>query len=321
MTGPAADPALEEALDWLLRLREAPHDAGLRRAHAAWLAAAPAHAAAWTRAAHLWHGLGAVGPQQQSLPHARQPARAVAPVALARRALWPALAAGIALPLLAPGLRRAWQADLSTGTGEQRNATLPDGSRIALAPRSALRLDFGPERRLLEVLEGGAFLEAATAPAQPLLVLAQGTRLRVPGADVDLQLLGGGFQVAVQRGQVTLEDDRPSPALRQELAAGESLRLAPGACSWQRGRQAPASIATWRDGPLFLQDTSLSDAIDLIGRYHHGWVLLRDATLGQRRLTGLYDPREPERALRAMVAPVGGMVRRLSPLLYLVEAA
>ena len=73
---------MEEAMDWLLRLKAEPECPQTRLAFAAWLERDEAHRKAWHHALRTWDALGAADPRFVSATSGPRPL----PVALARPA-------------------------------------------------------------------------------------------------------------------------------------------------------------------------------------------------------------------------------------------
>jgi len=71
-------------------------------------------------------------------------------------------------------------------------------------------------------------------------------------------------------------------------------------------------IGAWREGRLFVNDATVGAVVEQIQRYHPAWIAVPDVTLAQQTVTGLYDLRDPDRALRALVQPHGGKVHEIS---------
>lgn len=327
-----SDPLLEEAMDWLLRLQDAPGDAPLAAACERWVGRDAAHGRAWARALRAWALVGEVPPAHlaqwsagpaasAALPGLPVPRRQGARAAPRRRML-PGLALGAAAACLAiavlPDAVLRLRADAATGTGESRRVTLADGTVIHLAPRSAIATRYTAAARRVTLLAGEAFFEVAPAPDRPFIVSAEGLEVRVIGTAFDLRLAGDQLEVAVQHGHVRLSYGRATPPLEADLTAGERMRVALDGGAATRGRLPPAEVAGWRDGVLFVQDATVAEVVEMLRRYHAGWVLLRDDRLAARRVTGLYDLSDIGRALRALVQPHGGQVREVTPLLYIM---
>jgi transmembrane sensor len=318
-----SDPLLEEAMDWLLRLQESPGDAALAAACERWAGRDAAHGRAWARAMRAWALVGEVPPAhvaQWSGTPAMDGASPVVPTP--RRRMLAGLAFGAAAACLAvavlPDAVLRLRADEATATGESRRVTLADGTVIHLAPRSAMAVRYTAATRGVTLLAGEAFFEVAPAPDRPFIVSAEGLEVRVIGTAFDLRLAGDQLEVAVQHGHVRLFYDRMTPPLQADLTAGERMRVALDGGAATRGRLSPTEVAGWRDGMLFVQDATVAEVVEVLRRYHAGWVLLRDERLAARRVTGLYDLRDIGRALRALAQPHGGQVREVTPLLYIM---
>jgi transmembrane sensor len=86
-----------------------------------------------------------------------------------------------------------------------------------------------------------------------------------------------------------------------------------------RERIEPSAVASWRDGQLFVDNVTVSQVVDELQRYQKGWIVIADDRLAAQRVTGLYDLRDPGRALRALVQPSGGTVREITPFLHVLS--
>jgi transmembrane sensor len=82
---------------------------------------------------------------------------------------------------------------------------------------------------------------------------------------------------------------------------------------------APSDIGAWRSGQLFVQDETIGSVVEQLQRYHSAWISVPDSYLATQRVTGLYDLRDPDRALRALVQPYAGHVRDVSPYLRVIS--
>ena len=304
------DPVWEEALDWLLRLQAAPTDVALIRERDAWIAASPAHADAYRRAEKVWRLTGDVAPAT----------RWASP-----RPAWRGRAMGLAVGLLAaclvlflaPAAMLRLEADHRTVTGEIRTVSLADGSRIDLDTASAVAVDYRAGERAVQLLAGRAFFEVA-ADQRPFTVQAGDVTVTVTGTGFDLRRDDHRVAVAVQHGGVTVAGGGGSGA-PVRLGLGDRLSIDTARGISTRGRVVPSQIAAWRQGRLIADGATVAEVVAELGRYHAGFVFLTDPALGTRRVTGIYDLRDPAAALRALVQPHGGQVREVTPYLLLVE--
>ena len=101
-----------------------------------------------------------------------------------------------------------------------------------------------------------------------------------------------------------------SGEVREQILAGEA-RL---------GHFSPSQAAAWRQGQLVADDLPIAEVVAQLKRYVPGLIVLRDdAGLASKRVTGVYDLRHPEAALRAVVQPHGGRVERYSAWVLVVR--
>lgn len=317
---------LEDAMDWLIRLREAPTDLALIQGWEDWLQASDAHAEAWTRICRTWAALG----ETPSAPPqtARQPADHPA-ARLASTRPWQSssrnlafvtiafLSAGLVAMLLGPALQLRLEADFRTGSGETEIVTLADGSRVTLAPDTALADDVDTNVRHIRLLSGEAFFEVERDTTRPFVVEAPDASVRVLGTAFSVRDTGHGTRVELAHGSIALTAN-----------GGTELTLVPGDVvtvdrrdgQTEHSRIDPADIALWREGRLSVTDQPLGDVVALIQRQHPGWIMMPERHLADLRVTGLYNLDDPDKALAALVAPFGLTVRAASPHLRIISS-
>lgn len=320
---------LEEAVDWLLRLREMPAEPDLVASWEAWLQASDAHARAWARICRTWDVLGEGAVR---LPGSTQETVAVSPEMpvlrdrgwrMSRRGLGLASACVVAVGLLAtvfgPALQIRLQADFRTAAGETEIVTLSDGSRVTLAPETALADEFDGAARHVRLLAGEAFFEVERDVARPFLVDAPDASVRVLGTAFSVRDTGHGTRVELAHGSIALQPDGRRGGGELMLAPGDVVTVDRAAGKAERSRIDPAEIALWREGRLSVSDQPLGDVVALIQRQHPAWIMLPERDVAALRVTGLYDLSDPDKALMALAAPFGLTVRAASPYLRIIS--
>jgi len=310
------DPA-QDALNWLIVLNERPEAPELRARFDAWLAASPAHRAAWEEACRVWVLLGEAGAAERprgvrSRSSRRNPRRRRLVLAGAGVAL-----AGCLLALLLPAVSLQLQADFVTAVGETREVSLPDGSRLHLGGDSAVAVDYSAEARVVRLMAGSVFAEVA-AEGRRFTVIADGLESSALGTAYEVRRLDSGTFVAVARGSVGAEDRRT--ALAERLNAGDWLHVARDGSGSRRGTARADQVAAWRDGHLAVKDWPLGDVADALRHHFRGAIIVLDDALAGRRVTGIYDLDDPAGALRAAAYPAGGRVRAVTPWVLVVSA-
>jgi len=314
--GETDESILEEAMDWFLRLREPSRTADDEREFGQWLSRSAAHRDAWLKACKTWELMGETTPIHEEL---WRPTTQVKTVVLRRRRrAWGvgvalALAACLVLALAGPSLLLRYQADFSTQTAELRKVTLDDGSLVELGPKSAIDTDFTNGARHVTLLAGEAFFDVRHDPARPFIVNAAGVKVTVLGTAFDVHMKPEDTTVELVRGLVGLSVDGTSH--RFELSPGDSISVARADGKVSRSRLSPDDIAAWRNGKLFVNDVTIAAVVEELQRYHPAWISIPSGDLANRRVTGLYDLSNPDRALEALVQPYGGKVHSVSPYL------
>ncbi|MCW2294694.1 transmembrane sensor [Pseudomonas sp. BIGb0408] len=316
------------ALDWLLRVQQSPEDTGLRSDLAAWLSIDDSHAEAYRKAERVWRITGmaqaaalADEPQAPPQPTLAAHTTAAVPPARPRRRRWPGLLAGALAACLAvviaPGAYIALQSDYRTGLGQQRTVELEDGSRIHLDSESAISVDYSDGQREVCLLAGQAFFEVAPDQARPFSVDARPLRITVTGTAFNVALRQTGLAVAVQHGSVRVEEN--DTTLADALSAGDRLRWQRGSHEVTRDTLPVSQIAAWQKGQLVVRDARISDVLEELRPYLPGKVSLRDAALGEQRITGVYALADPDAALRAVIQPYQGTVSIWTPWLRVIK--
>lgn len=312
-------------MNWLLRLDQAQSDATLREAHTAWLARDPQNALAWQQACKGWKIIDKIEPTTRS-DWPRHPAVGLVPSKVAaqagrrrRSAAWVAIAAAACLIVAAlPALHRRLGADYATATAETQAISLRDGSTVRLAPESAFSADLeSSERRTIRMSNGRAFFEVARDALRPFVVQAGDVSITVLGTAFDVRVSDDVVAVAVRHGRVAVRQSRDR--IDTQLSPGDQVTIHRGTGQMIAETVPDAAIGSWAEGQLSVLNTSVAEVVSEIRRYHRGWIIIADDGLASERVTGLYNLQKPEMALAALVQPVGGHIRQLSPFLTILS--
>ncbi|MBC2379442.1 FecR family protein [Pseudomonas sp. WS 5106] len=291
--------SLEDAGQWLLDLQASPErfDEFDR-----WLHASDDHFEAWAQVSRVLHALEQLPPTtQQQWP---RPARRRLPLLAA--ACISALAVCAAL-VFNPG----WRADYSTATAETREVTLSDGSRLTLAPRSAINVSIDGAQREVTLVRGEVFFDVVHDAQKPFEVRSNDAVIRVLGTAFDVARAENGLAVEVRDGTVGVNK-------QYRLTAGQRLWIDRQSGVGTQSSVAPTEVAGWINGTQFFENASVAQVVEQLDRYQRGWIVIKDPALANKRVTGLYDMRDTRRALQALVAPIGGEVSAYSPLLIVI---
>ncbi|KAF1073145.1 MAG: Protein FecR [Variovorax sp.] len=281
---PLSTPRLQkQAWVWLRLLHSGevkPWDA---QAFQRWLAASPAHQAAFTEAKLRWQVL-----EQASTGLARAPAgSAVIAARHPRRraflgaAMGVAAVAGVAVVYPPAGLWPApdeWGADDRTATGEQRTLALEGRVSVTLNTRTTIRrqadgidllsgevaVDLPDERRPFIVAAGAGRSQGASGHFE-VRHLAQ--RVCVSCIDGSVRVAHPGGTRLLQARQQVVYDAR---------SIGASVAIE------------PANVSAWRGGELVFRQALLADVLDEIDRYRPGRIVLMNAAARTRPVSGTF---------------------------------
>jgi len=160
-----------------------------------------------------------------------------------------------------------------TEAGEERIVTLPDGSKVHMAPASTLRVKYSDNQRTLNLL-GDAFFE-----------VEKGAPFTVHTAAGDVAVLGTTFSVeareslsvACATGKVQVKRKESEVVLTPGLAVSSTrLGLA------QSKKIELDAIASWREGRLIVRAQSLAYAQRAFERYYPRGFKVEDALLNKQ---------------------------------------
>ncbi|VFR69256.1 Fe2+-dicitrate sensor, membrane component [plant metagenome] len=304
--------ALDQAMDWMVRLNSGRAQARDHAAFARWRESSPAHDAAWTRLQErLGQSLRAIEQLDSRLPGQdarignllRQPMRRSALKALLA-AVGVGTGAWLADRVVPLGTLTA---DLQTRTGQRRAFALADGSQLALNARSAVDVDVAAATRQAVLREGDVVARVSPAAERPFLLMAR---------HVSVVARQGRFLVS--QGEARTRVFALAETLQLRAAAGGERELLPGrgVTVDALGRWQPvtgsATGAEWEQGYLSASPLPLGEVVAALRRYTPAVLRVAPeaAALPVQASLPLDDV---DRALRALVDTQPITVRRYSP--------
>lgn len=293
------DQPQEAAIAWMVELRSGDSTQETRQAFERWLMAHPSHKMAWDKlGGAVAHTLGGFPAQAMPAPGLRASTletslrRAGQRAAGRRRVLRAGLAiggVGAGLGWLVPrlglqlGLMPDVYADLSTGTAQRRQVTLPDGSQMLLDARSSVDLDFSSERRLVRLRQGQLIVSVQPGQAAPFIVQTAQGQAQALGTRYLVRQLENQTQVDVLEHRVAVSAYQGQT---QVLEAGQGVRFNDeGEWVWQA--VPPERSDAWARGLFIADDQPLSDLVEALRPYHAGLIRLAPKAAALR-LTGRY---------------------------------
>lgn len=276
-----------EAAAWLARLHGDAED-DVRSILDAWLAEDPAHAAAFERASETWAILprAARYGEEEVRPRLSSPRHGM---------LRPAAVAACLAALIGFGALW-WSLDdagaYATRTGEQKVATLEDGSRIALNTDTQVDVRFDSGRRRIELDRGEAMFEVAHDAARPFVVVAGDTRIEAIGTVFTVRRTNDDVIVTLIKGKVAVSNQRPGARgasdVRVVLQPGEKLTEPHDGPS--RIEPESVEVATaWRRGQTVFRETPLGAAVSELNRYGGPPIVIDDPRVAALPVSGVFS--------------------------------
>lgn len=285
-----------EAIAWVQRIDSGGATSADAEALQRWCATTPEHAAAFAAASGVWRDIRSAG---TSFPRSHLEALPVRPAprpALSRRVvLGGGLAAAAAATIHAvvhpplglwPSLNEL-SADYRTAVGEQRQFRPADMVAVRMNTQTSITIHGGDgEADRLELVAGQALFEAAES-LRPLVVLAADGRSIGRRARFDVRRVNGpaGAVVSVTcfDGQVRIEQNADSAL----IGPAQSVRYDASGLGRVAAIDAEAESA-WQRGIVLFRATPLAEAVEEINRYRSGRIVLVNAGLAQKPVSGRF---------------------------------
>ncbi len=335
----------EEAATWVWRLDDDNVPAPTRAEFEQWLRRDPRHRRAFDELGGVWHALDDLAEakrdekiatfvaEERRLYEGQQPKRRW----LRRAAPW-AVAASLAITVGAMSwFQRGNEAQtLATAVGQQRSATLADGSTVQLNTNTIVETRFDRARRVVFLRKGEAAFKVAHNPDRPFLVYAGNLVVRAVGTEFNVRLRDSrDVEVIVTEGRVAVEppervakqvamtEDAPKPALpaTRELVAGQRFETMAPEPVIQIDQAALSDALAWREGAIVFDGEPLGQAIVELNRYTDARLVVADAELNELRVGGRFRAGDVDGFIEALGKAFPVTARRGGDGLIYLEAA
>jgi transmembrane sensor len=268
-----------------------------------WRTADPAHEIAWQRAelvSHKFNLLPAalakpvLGRTVRGGANRRAAIKTLALLITAAPAGWLAWRASPASD---------WTADLRTATGEQREFSLADGSRILLDTGSAVDVAFDSGLRKIQLRRGAILITTSADPApqhRPFVVDTAQGRLRALGTRFSVNQDEAQTRVAVFEGAVEVRPTHASSSMSAPtvvVQAGQHTRFTATGVDGIKTNGPHAD--DWSRGVLYANNMRLQDFAAELGRYRPG-ILRCDPAVAELRISGVFQLRDTTPVLESL---------------------
>lgn len=189
---------------------------------------------------------------------------------------------------------------------------LPDGSVVEFKSGAAIRLDFSPATRRVELVQGEAHFQVTRNPDRPFVVVAGAVEVRAVGTAFSVDRGSAQVEVLVTEGRVALDQRVPNTAV-QTLAfldAGHGATIAeadskPAVAEPVASAEIPERLA-WRVPRLEFSGTPLAEAVPMINAHSPVKLVLADDSLRSLQISGVLRADNLE-TLRELLAETHGI--------------
>lgn len=291
------------AADWLTLLMSGEAGDEQQRQWRQWRQAHVDHEAAWQ---HVESVTGRMKSLERAPAYAALSSYATTdqPSSAARRRvtrmlLWGGMATSAGLLASRTDTWQARTADYRSNTGEQREVTLDDGTRLTLNTDSAANVRFDADQRRILLMAGEIMVATRHGPG-----LADPRPLSVVTAEGSIRSLGTRFTVRQRSGQTGVAVLESAVEVSPRAGSGASVLHAGQQTQFSRDAVgAPRAINeqtdAWARGQLVADEQRLGDFAAELDRYRRG-VLRVDPQIANLRLSGVFPLADTDRILATL---------------------
>ncbi|MHB2050118.1 FecR domain-containing protein [Pseudomonas sp. VEM90] len=281
--GTPAQVQVDQAIDWLVKLRFDSPSPRTEQQFQHWLASHPHNRLAWQRVSNLGDELAGLPKDlsRRTLDASQRPkaSRRDHLKLLGLLAVGGSLGWAAREPLGLPQLL----ADTSTATGERRQWQGSDGSRLQLNTASAIDLRYSAVQRQLKLIHGEVSLDSNPNDNRPFHVATHVGPLTTFDGQLLLRNNSQGLLLSVRRGEVTLF---PASASARQVLPGETLQV--GTNGSIQARTLHNDPWGWTEGVLSVQQMPLAEFVSELGRYRPGLLRCAPEVAGLK-VSGTYQ--------------------------------
>lgn len=232
---------------------------------------------------------------------------ASAPSRLSLRRRWAAVAAGIAVLIAFGAYMLSVPATVTLHTADAQQAfTLPDGTRVTLAPHSSLTYS-GDDCRNVE-MQGKIYFEVRHDEAHPFDVRGDAAHVRVLGTQFEVDESGASARQPGASASVFVTGGRVLfAALHRDsggviLGKGMKAVLPRGAARPVLSDDADINEVAWATHRIHFADAPMDEVLRVLGEYYGMRLTASDMS---KRLTGDFDARNRQQVIQVIEETLG----------------
>lgn len=209
-----------------------------------------------------------------------------------------AIAAGVTLYFMYfanAGLPSAATQSVQTAAGEHREVSLPDGTRLTLGARSAIRVAYTDAERSVSLERGEVFFDVTSDETWPFVVRVGASTITAVGTAFNVERQRDRAYVTVTEGVVEVIESASAlgadaeltpvvPVRRERLKAGQRLSL--GSTQSAVETVDVQEALTWIEGRRSYMHEPLRYVIPDVGRYSNRTIVIADPAIEEILYTG-----------------------------------
>ncbi|MDR6101263.1 transmembrane sensor [Agrobacterium larrymoorei] len=306
--------AEEEAVDWLLELRDRPDDEELQKDFEAWVAGDEANAKAYERLRCLVGDAKRLSARESGFefpPKSKQRSRTILPSIIVLLGI----AAGSYFYVTDAFIDL--RADRVTKIAEQASFTAPDGSTLVLNANSAIAFRFSQHERRVVLMRGEILVDVASDPKRPFVVEASGATITALGTAFDVNMLETETKVAVVRHSVAVRLSGEDQM--QVVRENQGVNYASASGMSDVFPINPQSVTEWQSGRLVFEDQPVTVVIETVSRYVPGKILVANGQLRSKMVSGSLDMSDPDKALQSFAKAFDIKLLKVTPYLTILR--
>jgi len=272
-----------------------------------WLADDPRHSEWYARHMKTWNQLDQLA--QWKPEHSKRPNQDLLKYHMTR-SRW-AWLSGIAAALVIVGglwfaSKSSPPADVETVSqnlvaNDYESHVLPDGSIVEMNRGAALKIDYTPEVRRVELVSSEAHFEVAKNSERPFIVHARGVDIRAVGTAFNVKLTGDSVELLVTEGRVQMTAPEPSVSVGQtniksyvrDVVAGQmsvaSLVVKNSSADVvEVSADQVGDLLSWKPELLEFDDVPLSEVVQEFNRRNSVQMEFADTELGDEPIVASF---------------------------------
>lgn len=321
-----------QAAEWIVMLSADDAEERMRAQadFSAWKAASPRHAAAAKQMENVLQQLQMV--RQQNGDSAR-PARVALDAALQPkrrigRSMHQVASVLLLLCCTAYFFAKVWLpayplADLSTGKGEWRTSSLPDGSRITLNSDSAINVHYTPTQRRVELVHGEILADVAKDANRPFVVETRNGTVRARGTRFVVKLEEDASWLSMLESSVevrTRQQIKSESGTGTAFSAGDRVRFDAERLGPVTHIDVRSVSEAWARHQLVATNQTLGDVIRELARHRPGHIYYDAKALDGIRISAVLPLDDTDNALQLLCNNFPELrVRTLTRYLVLID--